>query len=145
MTKNLKELRVYASPAEEATITALAGPQGTSAYLKELVQQDAATRGVIWPGDSTRRGKRPGQAQLVALWIYEGSSPNGEDCPRKGDFKLAQAAFNYWSAYGDTPECQRVAPSQARVKAERSDFGRVYAFRIVDAQKVQRWNVEQLG
>lgn len=142
MKKNeLKEFRMYTGRGAEAdTVIALAAAdKGVSAYLKRLVMTDAERRGVEWPGETVGRGGGGGKAKIVALWVYDGNSPNGHDCPRHGDFELAQAASNYHAAYGDTPECQRIAPSQARCKAERSDFGHVEAFRVVDAEKVLKF------
>lgn len=67
---------------------------------------------------------------ITAFWRYEGTHPDGQDHPRRGDLELAGAAFDAWrEGYAGV---ERIAPSRAGCKAEKSAFGRVYAFRIAD-------------
>lgn len=75
---------------------------------------------------------------IVALWVYTGNHPNGNDYPRKGNFEVALAADAYYRVMdGDLVE--RVAPSRAGVKMERSDFGRTYAYRVKDVPALLAW------
>ena len=100
---------------------------------------DAQKRDVTWPAHTARKGARQ-TATLVAFWRYEGTHPDGHDHACHGDLDLARYAFSYWTARGqDDDLVQRIPPSQARVKAEVSDFGRVYAFRATDPDRLRTW------
>lgn len=96
--------------------------------------------------ENGKRGGRPRKASIVALFVYSGrGSLDGDrpNAPRRGDFELAEAAYNYWAVHADDNEIvQRITPSQARVRNEVSDFGRVYAFRVHDSERVLAWQRE---
>lgn len=127
------------SAAEYAVLTELAQDDGGIApYIRRLIMQDAEMRGRDWPAETTRKGPRR-TVKLVAFWRYEGNHPDGRDHARRGDLELAQAAYAYWTEHGDDDLVQRIAPSQARAAAEVSDFGRVYAFRVSDPDRLRAW------
>lgn len=144
--KNTRQVGTNVSAAEYAALTQLAQDDGGIApYLRKLIAENAAQRGIDWPNETKGQGQPMNKAQIVALWIYTGNSPNGRDHARKGDFALARAAYNYWQTHGDDEYVQRVPPSQARCKAEKSAFGRTYAFRVVNPAKVLQWDGANVG
>ena len=56
--KDRKSLRITVTPSQRAAIERLRGEQGLAEYVRRLVAEDAARRGVSWGDDLNPQGVR---------------------------------------------------------------------------------------
>lgn len=56
--KDRKSLRITVTPSQRAVIERLCGERGLSEYIRQLLAEDAAGRGIAWPDDLNPQGVR---------------------------------------------------------------------------------------
>lgn len=103
-----KQLNAVLSEAQHAALLTLAGSEVVNDYIRRLIAEDAARRGIVWPADLPGPGKydrmkigiKPGQFVRVAphtirrdLWAGATHTPDKESTAH--GYKRAQVVAIY--------------------------------------------------